>query len=112
MPGSARRSIEPQGEGVCLAIATGCRTPRILFRHLLPNTLATILVIATLQTGGIILFVAALSFLDTDCGRQGWLLQAWWIAIAPGVAISLLIISLNLVGDWMRDTFDPRLRGR
>ena len=111
-------------EFVLGAIATGCRTPRILFRHLLPNTLATILVIATLQTGGIILFVAALSFLGLGIpvptaawgvmiadGRD-WLLQAWWIAIIPGVAISLLIISLNLVGDWMRDTFDPRLRNR
>ena len=111
-------------EFVLGAIATGCRTLRILFRHLLPNTLATILVIATLQTGGIILFVAALSFLGLGIpvptaawgvmiadGRD-WLLQAWWIAIIPGVAISLLIISLNLVGDWMRDTFDPRLRNR
>ena len=111
-------------EFVVGAIATGCGVPRLLFRHLLPNVLATILVIATLHTGGIILFVAALSFLGLGIpiptaawgvmiadGRD-WMLQAWWIAITPGVAISLLIISLNLVGDWMRDTFDPRLRGR
>ena len=104
------------------AVAMGCRVPRILFRHLLPNTLAIILVIATLQTGGIILLVAALSFLGLGIpvptsawgviiadGRD-WLHQAWWIAIFPGIAISTLIISLNLVGDWMRDTFDPRLR--
>ena len=109
-------------EFVVGAIAIGCGVPRILFRHLLPNTLATIMVIATLQTGGIILLVAALSFLGLGIpvptsawgvmiadGRT-WLATAWWISMVPGIAISLLIISLNLVGDWMRDTFDPRLK--
>ena len=93
-----------------------------MLRHLLPNVLATVLVIATLQTGGIILLVASLSFLGLGIPKptaawgvmiadgRAWLLQAWWISVFPGVAISLLIISLNLVGDWMRDTFDPRLR--
>lgn len=109
-------------EFVVSAVAIGCRVPRILFRHLLPNILPTVLVIATLQTGAIILLVASLSFLGLGIpkpsaawgvmiadGRE-WLLHGWWIAVFPGVAISLLIISLNLVGDWMRDTFDPRLR--
>ena len=109
---------------VTAALATGCGGGRrIMLRHLLPNVLATVLVIATLQTGGIILLVASLSFLGLGIPKptaawgvmiadgRAWLLQAWWISVFPGVAISLLIISLNLVGDWMRDTFDPRLRG-
>ena len=109
-------------EYITAAIAVGCRAPRIMFRHLLPNVLATIMVIATLQTGGIILLVASLSFLGVGIPKptaawgvmisdgRGWLITGWWIAVVPGVAISLLIVSLNLVGDWMRDTFDPRLR--
>ena len=111
-------------EFVLGAVAIGCGVPRIMFRHLLPNTVATIMVIATLQTGGIILLVASLSFLGLGIpvptaawgvmiadGRE-WLLLAWWISIIPGIAISMLIVSLNLTGDWMRDTFDPRLRDR
>ena len=106
------------------AVAIGCRPLRILVRHLLPNTAATVLVIATLQTGGIILLVASLSFLGLGIPKptaawgvmiadgRAWIFQAWWISIFPGIGISMLIISLNLVGDWMRDTFDPRLRTR
>ena len=109
-------------EYVTAAVVVGCRPPRIMFRHLLPNVLATVMVIATLQTGGFILLVASLSFLGVGIpkptsawgvmiadGRE-FLLMASWVTIVPGVAISMLIVSLNLVGDWMRDTFDPRLR--
>lgn len=111
-------------EFVLGAVAAGCGPLRILVRHLLPNTLALVMVIATLQTGGIILLVASLSFLGLGIPKptaawgviiadgRAWLLQAWWISIFPGTAISMLIISLNLVGDWMRDSFDPRLRNR
>ena len=110
-------------EYVMAAMAVGCGAKRVMFRHLFPNVLATVMVIATLQTGGIILLVAGLSFLGLGIPKptsawgvliadgRSWLLQAWWVAVFPGVAISLLIISLNLVGDWMRDTFDPGLRG-
>ena len=109
-------------EYITAAIAIGCGAPRIMFRHLFPNVLATVMVIATLQTGGFILLVASLSFLGVGVpkptsawgsmiadGRE-FLLSSAWVSIMPGVAISLLIVSLNLVGDWMRDTFDPRLR--
>ena len=110
-------------EYITAAISIGCDATRVMFRHLLPNVLATVMVIATLQTGGFILLVASLSFLGVGIpkptsawgvmiadGRE-FLLMASWVAVVPGVAISLLIISLNLMGDWMRDTFDPRLRG-
>ena len=108
---------------IIAAMAVGCGGQRIMVRQLLPNVVATVLVIATLQTGGIILLVASLSFLGLGIPKptaawgvmisdgRAWLLQAWRISIFPGIAISLLIISLNLVGDWMRDKFDPRLRG-
>ncbi len=110
-------------EYVTAAISIGCGAPRIMFRHLLPNVLATVMVIATLQTGGFILLVASLSFLGVGIPKptaawgvmisdgRDFLLNGWWVAVVPGVAISMLIVSLNLVGDWMRDTFDPRLRG-
>ena len=107
---------------VTAARAIGSSPRRIAGRHLLPNVVATILVLATLQTGAIILLVAALSFLGLGLPKpnsawgvmisdgRAYLSFAWWIAIFPGVAISLLIISLNIVGDWMRDFFDPSLR--
>ncbi len=107
---------------VTAARAIGSSPRRVAGRHLLPNVVATILVLATLQTGAIILLVAALSFLGLGLPKpnsawgvmisdgRAYLSFAWWIAIFPGVAISLLIISLNIVGDWMRDFFDPSLR--
>ena len=107
---------------ITAARAIGSSPKRVAGRHLLPNVVATILVLATLQTGAIILLVAGLSFLGLGLPKpnsawgvmisdgRSWLSSAWWIAIFPGVAISLLIISLNIVGDWMRDFFDPSLR--
>ena len=109
---------------VTAAKAIGARMDRIMFRHVLPNIMALIVVLTTLGTGGIILFVAALSFLGLGIPKptsawgvmiadgRPWLLQAWWISVLPGIVIALLITSFNLVGDWMRDAFDPRLRGR
>ena len=107
---------------ITAARAIGSSHARIAGRHLLPNVAATILVLATLQTGAIILLVAGLSFLGLGLPKpnsawgvmisdgRSWLSSAWWISVFPGVAISLLIISLNIVGDWMRDFFDPNLR--
>ncbi len=107
---------------ITAARAIGSSPVRIGGRHLLPNVTATILVLATLQTGLIILLVAGLSFLGLGVPKpnsawgvmisdgRSWLTSAWWISVFPGVAISLLIISLNIVGDWMRDFFDPNLR--
>ena len=106
---------------VTAARAIGSSPGRVAGRHLLPNVVATILVLATLQTGAIILLVAGLSFLGLGLPKpnsawgvmisdgRSWLSSAWWISVFPGVAISLLIISPNIVGDWMRDFFDPNL---
>lgn len=107
---------------VALAKVSGASTFRILVWHILPGVFNTVIVIATLRVGQLILAEAILSFLGAGIppptpawgamvadGRT-YLNDAWWIAFFPGVAIFLLVMSLNFLGDWMRDRFDPRLR--
>lgn len=107
---------------VALARVAGASTPRILFAHLFPGTINTVIVVATLQVGIVILVEATLSFLGAGVpppdpawgsmvadGRDR-LVDAWWVATMPGVAILLTVMSLNLFGDWLRDRLDPRLR--
>lgn len=101
---------------------SGASKTRILLRHMLPGVINTVVVLATLRVGGLILAEASLSFLGAgvpsstvtwgvmvDEGRE-WLKEAWWIAVFPGTAILLVVMSINFVGDWLRDRFDPRLR--
>jgi peptide/nickel transport system permease protein len=91
-------------------------------RHILPNTLAPIIVIATLNIGNTILLEAGLSFLGlgvqpptaswgsmVNDGRDA-MITAWWISTFPGLAIVATVISFNLLGDGLRDALDPRLR--
>lgn len=106
------------------ARAVGATSSRIILRHLLPNVAATIIVLATLNVGSAILFEAALSFLGLGIqppepswgnmlsgpARQ-YFEVAPWMAIYPGIAISLAVFGFNLFGDTLRDAFDPRLRG-
>lgn len=107
---------------VDLARVAGCSTPRILIRHILPGVLNTAVVIATLAVGNLILAEAALSFLGAGVpsptptwgamvneGRN-YLSSAWWPTVLPGIAIFLVVMSLNFTGDWLRDRLDPRLR--
>ncbi len=107
---------------VALARVAGASTPRILFVHLLPGVTNTVIVIATLQVGVVILLESSLSFLGAGVppptpawgsmvadGRDR-LAEAWWISTMPGLAILLTVMALNLFGDWLRDTLDPRLR--
>ena len=107
------------------ARAIGCGHLRIIAYHVLPNVLATIVVVATIGLGGVILAEAALSFLGygvppphpswgsmlSGSGRT-YMYTAPWIAIWPGVAISLVVFGFNMLGDALRDVLDPRLRGR
>ena len=107
---------------VALARVSGASSLRIMFFHLLPGVFNTLIVIATLNVGVVILVEASLSFLGAGvppptpawgsmvAGGQDHLASAWWIATMPGLAIALTVISLNLFGDWLRDTLDPRLR--
>ena len=98
----------------------GARPPRILLRHVLPNILAPLIVVATLEFGLMVLFEAGLSFLGLgiqpptpswgsimSVGRN-YVGTAWWIATFPGLCLFLLVLSVNLVGDHLRDLFDPR----
>jgi len=100
----------------------GCTGPRIAVRHILPNVFAPALVLSTLYVGQAILNAAALSFLGLGAvppepewglilsqGRQ-YMRDAWWISTFPGLAIMLSVLSVNLLGDGLRDALDPRLR--
>jgi peptide/nickel transport system permease protein len=107
---------------IALAKVAGCGTATIFARHLLPNILNTLLVLATLQVGQVIIFEASLSFLglgiqspDVSWGlmladARNYIGNAWWAITLPGVAIMLTCLSANLIGDWLRDTFDPKRR--
>lgn len=107
---------------VALAKVSGASTTRIILRHILPGVLNTIIVITTLRVGQLILTEATLSFIGAGIpaptpawgllvseGRS-YVTIAWWSTLFPGLAIFLVVMSLNFLGDWMRDRFDPRLR--
>jgi peptide/nickel transport system permease protein len=105
-----------------LARVAGARGPYIVWRHVLPNIANSIVVLATLQVGWAIIVEASLSFLGAGIPpptptwgsmvAEGltFLERAWWISVCPGVAMMVVVLSFNLVGDWIRDALDPRLR--
>ena len=107
---------------VALAKVVGSPTPRIVLKHIAPNVFNTLVVLATLEVGHIILVESSLSFLGIGIpppnpawglmvseGRQ-YITSAYWITLFPGLAILATVLSLNLFGDWLRDTLDPRRR--
>ena len=114
-----------QGTYVEAARALGCGHIRILVRHILPNVIATIIILATIGLGAAILAESGLSFLGfgvpppypawgamlSGSGRT-YMFRAPWMAIWPGIAISLAVFGFNMLGDALRDVLDPRLRGR
>ena len=107
---------------VAQARLAGAGAWRIITRHLLPNTLGTLLVLVTLQIGYVIIVEASLSFLGAGIPppTPAWgsmiaegrdvVTRAWWVSLFPGLAILLVVLAFNLLGDWLRDTFDPKLR--
>ncbi|WP_294657587.1 nickel transporter permease [uncultured Fusobacterium sp.] len=114
-------SIRDQ-EFIEAAKAIGASNTRIIFRHIIPNSLAPVIVQATLGVAGAILSTAGLGFIGLGIqppapewgsmlsgGRQ-YLRYAWWVTTFPGVAIMITILSLNLLGDGLRDALDPRLK--
>jgi len=104
------------------ARAVGAGDGRVLVRHVLPNMLSPIIVLATAGVGIAILVAAGLSYLGLGAQpplpewgamlseARTYLRNAWWMATFPGLAITLVVVSLNLCGDWLRDLLDPRLR--
>ena len=107
---------------VALAKVSGASTTRIILRHILPGVMNTIIVITTLRVGQLILTEATLSFIGAGIpsptpawgvivaeGRS-YVTVAWWSSLLPGLAIFMVVMSLNFLGDWMRDRLDPRLR--
>jgi peptide/nickel transport system permease protein len=114
-----------QNRYVEAAQALGCQQPRVVISHILPNVTAPILIIASIWLGNAILIEASLSFLGlgTQPPTPSWGLmlsstgrafmeQAPWLAIFPGLAISLAVLGFNLFGDTLRDAWDPKLRRR
>ena len=112
-------------EFVEAARALGDSTTTILFRTILPNTVSPLTVIASFNVASVILTEAALSFLGLGVpasvptwgsmlaeSRDTLLANKWWLAVFPGVAIMLTVLSFNIIGDWLRDAMDPRLRER
>jgi len=108
---------------VVAARVVGAGRVRILLRHVLPQVLASVTVLASLLLGSMILFEATLSFLGLGVQppTPSWgnmvldgvepIRVAWWVSFFPGLAILLAVMGINLVGDWLRDALDPRQRG-
>ncbi len=107
---------------VVSAKIAGVSTATIIARHIFPNTVNTLMVITSLQVGQVILLEASLSFLGLGLpvGAPSWgimvsegravILDVWWLALLPGLAITAVVLAFNFFGDWMRDTLDPKLR--
>jgi peptide/nickel transport system permease protein len=107
---------------VARARVAGASHTRIMVRYIFPNVVNSLIVLATLQVGYVILLESALSFLGAGLPRPipAWglmiadgrelIVTAWWVSMFPGLAIMLTVLALNLLGDWLRDHFDPKLR--
>jgi peptide/nickel transport system permease protein len=110
---------------VKLAEINGIGRWTIIFRHLLPNVMNTVMVLFSLQVGVAVIIEASLSFLGVGVpppepswglmmaeGRDALMEGSWWLAVFPGVCITLLVLSANMLGDWLRVRLDPQLRNR
>jgi peptide/nickel transport system permease protein len=110
-------------EFVRLAIVAGCSKRTIMWRHILPNVINSAIVIGTLMLGVVIITEASLSFLGVGVpppqaawglmlsdGKQSLMVGRWWLSVLPGLCIMLMVLSANLLGDWLRVKLDPQLR--
>jgi peptide/nickel transport system permease protein len=103
------------------ARSLGASAPRILLRHLLPNVLSPVVVLASFSVAQMIILESALSFLGLGvqpptptwggmlADARSYLEQAWWLAAFPGLALMLTVLAINILGDWLRDLLDPTL---
>lgn len=107
---------------VARARVAGASNTRIIVKHIFPNVVNTLIVLATLQVGTVILLEASLSFLGAGIpppdpawgvlvadGRD-FIATSWWLSVIPGLAIMMTVLSMNVFGDWLRDHLDPKLR--
>jgi peptide/nickel transport system permease protein len=110
-------------EFVRLAIVAGCSKRTIMLRHILPNVVNSAIVLGTLMLGVVIIAEASLSFLGVGVpppepawglmlsdGKQGLMVGYWWLTVFPGCCIMLMVLSANILGDWLRVKLDPQLR--
>ena len=110
-------------EFVRLAIVAGCSKRTIMRKHILPNVVNSAIVLATLMLGVVIISEASLSFLGVGVpppkpawglmladGKKGLMAGYWWLTVLPGCCIMLMVLSANLLGDWLRVKLDPQLR--
>ena len=110
-------------EFVRLAIVAGCSKLTIMYRHILPNVINSAIVIGTLMLGVVIITEASLSFLGVGVpppqaawglmlsdGKQSLMVGRWWLSVLPGLCIMLMVLSANILGDWLRVKLDPQLR--
>ena len=115
--------VEKSKEYVQAARVIGVSQTKIMFKHVLPNVLGPVLVIATLNIANAIISEATLSFLGVGMpptqpslgtliseGQNYLFSGEWWITVFPGIALIVMVISVNLVGDWLRDALNPKLR--
>jgi peptide/nickel transport system permease protein len=110
-------------EFVRLAIVAGCSKWTIMYRHILPNIINSAIVLGTLMLGVVIIAEATLSFLGIGVpppqaawglmlsdGKQSLMVGRWWLSVLPGCCIMLMVLSANILGDWLRVKLDPQLR--
>jgi len=102
--------------------ALGQKSRKIIFKHILPNVFPTIIVVGTLRIANMIIAEASLTFLGLGvessiptwgsmlADGRNYITSAWWVAAFPGIAIMLTVLGINLLGDWLRDVLDPRLK--
>lgn len=109
-------------EFVALARVAGCSSVRIMVRHLFPNVVNPLVVLATLQIGWVIIVESSLSFLGAGippptpswgammADGRSYIATASWLSLYPGIALVAVVLSVNMLGDWMRDYLDPKMR--
>ena len=113
-----------QNDYIRLARVAGCSNLRIIVSHIFPNLVNLLIILVTIEIGGIILLTAGMSFLglgtqppSPDWGlmiNEGrpYITSEWWLVVAPAFAILLVVLGFNLIGDWLRDVLDPKQRVR
>jgi peptide/nickel transport system permease protein len=117
--------VEASKDYVRAARVMGLPSRRIMLRHILPNVMSPVMVIATINLAAAVLTEATLSFLGVGMpptypslgtliriGNEFIFSGVWWIAVFPAATLVLLVLSVNVVGDWLRDRFNPKLRAR